>query len=490
MKGKILVLLTLWISILAKPSWVMAVVDPREVANNKLGVHVLDPAEIEAASKMVNNDGKAAYGYITVPIQAWDRDRVKWGEFMSKAAELRVIPIIRVATYAEGDRWAEPNNYDLVDFANFLNDLKWPTKNRYIIIFNEVNRADEYGGLVSPERYADILVNAIKIFKERNEDFFVMPAGLDNAAPSNGQFIRWDEYLRRMQQRQPEIFSMIDGWVSHAYPNPGFTGRVSDVHDHSIVSYRHDLQLVAPWTNKDLPVFITETGWDISKLGEQQVAANFEAAMKQIWSDNQVVAVTPFLLHAVGGPFEKFSLLTTGSEPTKVYESLKTLAVEGKPELATEPQVAGATDSFKSEGEALSKDQSLVARVNSFWELIKKWLGLKSGLEEKTIMVGEKEYRVEIADTAEARRRGLSGREGLADNQGMLFLFEQKGYYNFWMKEMRFDIDIVWILDDKVVGVSEGKYKNEFRVLRPAEAVNKVLEVKAGSGIKPGDTIK
>ncbi|KKT35720.1 MAG: hypothetical protein UW23_C0012G0027, partial [Candidatus Collierbacteria bacterium GW2011_GWA1_44_12] len=122
-------------------------------------------------------------------IQSTDRDRIKWQKFLDKCKELKVIPLIRVATVPEGLSWVEPNDYDLIDFANFLGDLKWPLANRYVIFFNEVNRSDEYGGLVNPEIYADILANAYDIFKNVSTDFFILPAGLDNAAPNAKGYI-------------------------------------------------------------------------------------------------------------------------------------------------------------------------------------------------------------------------------------------------------------------------------------------------------------
>ncbi|KKT34448.1 MAG: hypothetical protein UW23_C0038G0006, partial [Candidatus Collierbacteria bacterium GW2011_GWA1_44_12] len=108
------------------------------VPNNKVGIHILFPEEIENAAKLVNNDYKGSWGYVTIPIQSTDRDRVKWQKFLDKCKDLKIIPLIRVATVPEGTSWVEPNDYDLIDFANFLGDLKWPIANRYVIFFNEV----------------------------------------------------------------------------------------------------------------------------------------------------------------------------------------------------------------------------------------------------------------------------------------------------------------------------------------------------------------
>lgn len=323
--------------ILSLPAKTMAISDPRLVTNNKMGVHVLDPSEIKEAAELINGGENGAWGYLTVPIQSNDRNRNKWSEFMKRCRELRVIPIIRVATVPEGSNWIIPNNFDLIDFANFLNELDWPTTNRYVIIFNEVNHGNEYGGLVSPEHYAQILVNAINIFKERNENFFILPSAMDNATISTGVSIYWKEYLLRMYRERPDVFNLIDGWNSHAYPSPAFSGRVTDRTDKSIRSFESDLRFIQGLGAREIPIFITETGWDISNLGEDKVANNFDRAFAEVWNQKNIIAVTPFLLRAGEGPFVKFSLIRKDGTKTKVYETLKGLAkIKGEPEISGE----------------------------------------------------------------------------------------------------------------------------------------------------------
>lgn len=103
------------------------------------------------------------------------------------------------------------------------------------------------------------------------------------------------------------------------------------------------------------------------------------------------------------------------------------------------------------------------------------------GLREE-IKIGEAEVMAELADTPEERARGLSGREELGDGEGMLFIFDEPAVVGFWMKEMLFPIDIIWIDSYKrVIGVekdiSPATYPETFR---PSEAVKYVLEVPAG----------
>jgi hypothetical protein len=65
-----------------------------------------------------------------------------------------------------------------------------------------------------------------------------------------------------------------------------------------------------------------------------------------------------------------------------------------------------------------------------------------------TLLIGEDTLILEIADTDQKRSLGLSGREGLASGTGMLFIFDEAGFHGFWMKDMRFVIDIAWLNDD------------------------------------------
>ena len=169
--------------LLALSVGVVRAYDPASVPNNRVGVHILDPNEINDAAKLINSSG-GDWGYVTIPIRSNDRDRDKWLKFFQNARRLHVIPIIRLATYPNSDVWVEPNSADLIDFANFLNDMPWPTNNRYLILFNEPNHANEWGGNLNPYNYATLLIDAHRIFKDRSSDFFLISAGLDMSSPN------------------------------------------------------------------------------------------------------------------------------------------------------------------------------------------------------------------------------------------------------------------------------------------------------------------
>jgi uncharacterized membrane protein (UPF0127 family) len=103
--------------------------------------------------------------------------------------------------------------------------------------------------------------------------------------------------------------------------------------------------------------------------------------------------------------------------------------------------------------------------------------------------VGDRLYQVELADSQKERQQGLSNHQPLSADAGMYFVFENGGIYPFWMKDMLFDIDIVWIKDNKVIGVSQGDHKNPEKRIYPPSEVDRVLEVNINSGIKVGDSV-
>lgn len=311
-----------------------AIVDPLKSPNNKIGIHILFTSELSGAASLVNSNG-GDWGYVTIPIQAGDKNIEKWQAFLDQARSLKLIPIIRLST--EGDYfntkvWRTPNDYDIIDFANFLNSLNWPTKNRYVVIFNEPNNADEWGGVVDPAGYAKILSYAYTVFKSKSKDFFIISAGMDNAAANSAQSLNEYNFLDQMQQAVPGIFNQIDGMASHSYPNPGFEQSPSD-HREGVTSFKYEKSLMEQYSSKNLPVFITETGWSSDVVSDDLVKSYYETTFNTIWNNKDIVAVTPFLLSAGSGPFTQFSFLTNGTKSGS-YNAIKSLAkIKGMPDL-------------------------------------------------------------------------------------------------------------------------------------------------------------
>lgn len=310
--------------------------DPLKTPNNIVGVHILFPTELDKAAELINSNG-GDWGYVTIPIQSGDKNILKWQEFMTHAKQLHIIPIMRLATqgdYFNTSVWSKPTFANILDFANFLDSLDWPTKNRYILVYNEPNRADEWGGGANPQEYANILSYAVTAFKTKNPDFFIISAGLDNAAATTGTTFDQYTFLTKMNQAIPGIFNQLDGYGSHSYPNPAFSQPPLVNTSESIASFQYEMNLVSSFTTKQLPIFITETGWSRDHLSDATIASYLPIAFTSVWNDKRVVTVTPFLLLAGGGPFESFSLLKGDGGDTP-----ESLAIKAIPKSKGAPTV-------------------------------------------------------------------------------------------------------------------------------------------------------
>lgn len=94
----------------------------------------------------------------------------------------------------------------------------------------------------------------------------------------------------------------------------------------------------------------------------------------------------------------------------------------------------------------------------------------------------------EIVDTKASRELGLSGRTEMKKDEGMLFVFDDEGRFPFWMKDMQFPIDILWISEG---GVVVHVVKNATPESYPSVFVNQlgalyVLELQAGAADEYG----
>lgn len=133
---------------------------------------------------------------------------------------------------------------------------------------------------------------------------------------------------------------------------------------------------------------------------------------------------------------------------------------------------------------------------------------LPPGLQQKSepirqtqVVLGDTKLNVEISDTAAKRSQGLGGRDLLAEDAGMLFLFDNANTYKFWMKGVKFPLDLIWIRGKTIVDITKNAppadptAPNEMiPVYQPKEPADKVLEVNAGfidkNNIKVGDSIQ
>lgn len=104
------------------------------------------------------------------------------------------------------------------------------------------------------------------------------------------------------------------------------------------------------------------------------------------------------------------------------------------------------------------------------------------------IEIGSKEYEVTLAITEDEKSKGLQHKKKLADNEGMLFVYDEPEEVSFWMKDTEIPLDIIFINNEyEVISVHKGKPLDETPIVE--DDVLLVLEVNQSSGIKPGDEL-
>jgi len=108
------------------------------------------------------------------------------------------------------------------------------------------------------------------------------------------------------------------------------------------------------------------------------------------------------------------------------------------------------------------------------------------------------EIPVEVADTSQKRNLGLGKRSGLKKDWGMLFIFEKRKAHRFWMKDMEFALDIIWLDNYRIVHILRNVQPTiqgeKPAILAPPDPANFVLEIEAGRAselrLKQGDLLK
>lgn len=116
-----------------------------------------------------------------------------------------------------------------------------------------------------------------------------------------------------------------------------------------------------------------------------------------------------------------------------------------------------------------------------------------------TLQIAERKLEVEVVNTPESITRGLSAREQLGSD-GMLFILPQRVIPRFWMKDMRFNLDLLWIDGDKIIDLTANvpapkpnTKLQDLPIYSPQLPADKVLELKSSKikelGIKTGDKL-
>lgn len=356
----------------------LAIVNPLDTTNNKFGIHILDEKDLNDAQNLVNSSG-GDWGYVTLVIREDERDIKRWQDVFNTMRRLHIIPIIRIASKQEGNGWKALSTDDIEDWVYFLNSLNWVVKNRYIIIGNEVNHAYEWGGEVKPGDYANVLCNFYSNLKLASEDFFVIHAGLDASSPNNKIYKDEETFIKEGLSSTPSYFSCFDGWASHSYPNPNFSGSEQASGKGSIKTYKWEEELLkSVGLKKEIPIFITETGW-AHNMGDKKVkyqkpenlSTKIKYAFENVWTDRNIVAVTPFVLNYNTSPFNVFSWKTQDGSFYPFYNEVKNIQkVKGTPQIFKRGDIKYAyVPKLSKSGNTVSASIFVQNDGQSIWDL-------------------------------------------------------------------------------------------------------------------------
>ncbi len=323
---------------------VFAISDPRLYPNNKFGINSLSPeSEINGVADLVNNNGD--WGWVVIVIRKNERDLARWQSVFDSLTQSHLTPIVRIATSVDSQgNWQQPTSEDARAWAQFLSALSWPTKNHYVQVYNEVNHKTEWGGKVDAANYAVELNKTINALKAKNQDFFVLNAPMDLAAGTSQDSLDASVFFKTMEVTVPGIFGKLDGWASHSYPNPNFSAPPLKSGRTGIDGYKWELAQINAFAKKNLPVFITETGWRNSGseavgLTEVDIANYYKTAFEKVWNDSQVVVVAPFVFNYPDSLFKAFSF-KEGENCALYCQALKDIfKVQGAPEREDTGQI-------------------------------------------------------------------------------------------------------------------------------------------------------
>jgi len=276
--------------------------------HNKRGVHLLMddgrnhwPVDVWETHMQLASQAVGASGWVTFLVTLEDIQNVEqWQYFTDLCAEYKLIPVMRLATTYDRptNTWEKPlpdpqGGYAGIAqrYADFAASLDWPTSAHYVIVGNEPNHGNEWGGVPNPSEYAAFLIDVSTTLNAADPNVLVLNAGLDSFSPhTNGQpfpdgfvYIDQETFMDEMIASHPDVFDHIDVWSSHSYPQGPFTappweqsyGRdltngagdeahsapPENLYNRGINGYEWELWKLSTYNIDPLPVLITETGW-------------------------------------------------------------------------------------------------------------------------------------------------------------------------------------------------------------------------------------
>lgn len=324
--------------------------------NNKVGIHIYaDPADVTLASELVNSNG-GDWGWVTLNFDINDLNSTRWNMIFSEMRARHIVPIIQLYNHSK-----VPTREQTEKAADFLNSLNWPTRYRFITVYNEVNANEYWDWKIDPAGYAQVLNFTVDIFKARSGNFFMMNGAFNASARTDTvttdlgvrtSYMSEEIYLQKMEQAVPGVLKKLDGWASHCYPHPYYSGRPLDwrmpneaaweAGRDTMSSYKWELGILQQYFGiSGKPVFITEAGWPHAEGGppkgpwhDQYTVGAFYKDMyeKLYFKDNRVVAVTPFILKI--SPLSNFSWIKEdGTKYPQWDDVVRIPKVKGSPPL-------------------------------------------------------------------------------------------------------------------------------------------------------------
>ena len=128
---------------------------------------------------------------------------------------------------------------------------------------------------------------------------------------------------------------------------------------------------------------------------------------------------------------------------------------------------------------------SLLVAVVGFFFVLSYLSNPLRTYKTQRVKLGTESFRLYVADTLEKRTRGLSGVVKLSDNEGMLFVFDKLGFWSFWMKEMKFPIDIIFINNKRVVDIKRNIRAESYpQTFTSSVSADSVIEINANQSSK------
>lgn len=295
----------------------------RAAGTGVLGMHILRTGELAEFREVYQDE---TWRFVTIPFTLDDLSKYsEWQSFFDQAYQLKVIPILRLTTRFNSEKnvWEIPTRKNIIEMANFLSILDWHQDEKFIIVFNEVNHAAEWGGKIDPMLYASVLKFTSNWFHSEGKNYKILPAAMDLAASTGSETREAFAYLQSLYDFDSQIFDYIDYWNSHSYPNPDFAASPVKTGQNSVRGFTYELNWLKNKIGKDFSVFITETGWASSYLTNYYLDDYYLYALQHIWSDARVKAVTPFIMKGSPGPFASFSFFDANGNPTVQLFSLQ-----------------------------------------------------------------------------------------------------------------------------------------------------------------------